>query len=496
MHDDQHRRDLQGHQSRIGPWYVLQSRNPAAPGMRDETLLGFVRKGRVKARSIVRGPTTHQLWRFACQVKGLGREFGLCYSCGGSIQRDAQLCPQCNRLQDPPADPDVFLEGQGALPTAAEPAAAPPSPVAAGALQETRQTPIFKELKLPPLPDFPTIGSPPPAPLPEPPAPLVQRSLHRPRRSRAAARAGRVTASGASVPATGRGAPRGTGAHARPAGPRTRRTGPMPVAPTSVPPAPARDGPRSATRTMSSSAPRTWRRRFSSGSTRTRPPRKPPPTSTTASPWSGPGALTSRPAPTAAHAASAERARKILLVLVLLVGVLAAAVLALNVRACSATPAPRPVEVDGPDRRRPLPRPREEVPRRRRPPHHRAATGGARPSAPTGALVLPAPPPDPLTESDEAPVPPSIPPHPPGTRPASPRRSHHSRPHRADRPRVDRQCPRPSPRAAAVSDDVIPKVNPPCADESPVPRDDGPVAPLARSDNARSDGTDAASRPR
>src|SRR5687768_1935428 len=49
--------------SRIGPWYVLQSRNPAAPGMKYETLLGFVRKGRVKARSIVRGPTTHQLWQ-------------------------------------------------------------------------------------------------------------------------------------------------------------------------------------------------------------------------------------------------------------------------------------------------------------------------------------------------------------------------------------------------------------------------------------------------
>lgn len=97
--------------SRIGPWYVLQSRNPAAPGMKYDTLLGFVHKGRVKARSIVRGPTTHQLWRFACQVKGLSREFGLCYSCGGSIARDAQVCPQCNRLQDAPADPDTFIEG-------------------------------------------------------------------------------------------------------------------------------------------------------------------------------------------------------------------------------------------------------------------------------------------------------------------------------------------------------------------------------------------------
>src|ERR1700743_795596 len=30
---------------RIGPWYVLQHRNPAAPGMKWETLLAFVRKG-------------------------------------------------------------------------------------------------------------------------------------------------------------------------------------------------------------------------------------------------------------------------------------------------------------------------------------------------------------------------------------------------------------------------------------------------------------------
>src|SRR5579884_1005595 len=55
----------QATKARIGPWYVLQTRNPAAPGMKFETLLAFVRKGRIKPRSIVRGPTTHQLWRFA-----------------------------------------------------------------------------------------------------------------------------------------------------------------------------------------------------------------------------------------------------------------------------------------------------------------------------------------------------------------------------------------------------------------------------------------------
>lgn len=95
---------------RIGPWYVLQNRNPAAPGMKWETLLTFISKGRVKPQSIIRGPTTHQLWRFAAHVKGLSREFGICHSCGAAIERDATVCMHCNRMQDPPANPDSLLE--------------------------------------------------------------------------------------------------------------------------------------------------------------------------------------------------------------------------------------------------------------------------------------------------------------------------------------------------------------------------------------------------
>jgi hypothetical protein len=126
----------QATKARIGPWYVFQSRNPAAPGMKFETLLGFIHKGRVKARSVVRGPTTHQLWRFAAHVKGISREFGICYSCGGAIARTAGLCPHCNRLQEPPADPDVFIEGQQSFAPAAVPEPVvrnlAPTPLAAG----------------------------------------------------------------------------------------------------------------------------------------------------------------------------------------------------------------------------------------------------------------------------------------------------------------------------------------------------------------------------
>jgi hypothetical protein len=83
----------------------------------------------------VRGPTTHQLWRFAAHVKGLSREFGVCYSCGGAIQATVSLCPHCNRPQQPPANADAFLEGQGDAP----------------AKQLKQADPVMRELEMTPL---------------------------------------------------------------------------------------------------------------------------------------------------------------------------------------------------------------------------------------------------------------------------------------------------------------------------------------------------------
>lgn len=102
----------QATRARIGPWSVLQTRNPSAPGMKYSTLLSLVKKGQVTPRSIVRGPTTHQLWRFASKVKGLSREFGLCWGCGQEIDHTTSTCPHCQRSQEPPAAPDTLVEGR------------------------------------------------------------------------------------------------------------------------------------------------------------------------------------------------------------------------------------------------------------------------------------------------------------------------------------------------------------------------------------------------
>jgi hypothetical protein len=111
----------QATRARIGPWYVMQSKNPSAPGMKCNTLLALIRKGQITPRSVIRGPTTFQLWRFAARVKGISREFGLCYSCGAELQRTSTFCPRCSRSQELPPNPDVLLENEPQQPASKTP---------------------------------------------------------------------------------------------------------------------------------------------------------------------------------------------------------------------------------------------------------------------------------------------------------------------------------------------------------------------------------------
>ena len=84
-------------------------------------------------------------------VKGLSREFGLCYSCGGKIEPSSTVCPQCNRLQLPPLNPNALL-GSGD-------AESPPGEVAMTGTVATAapaMPPIKKAPKPPAAPEEPT----------------------------------------------------------------------------------------------------------------------------------------------------------------------------------------------------------------------------------------------------------------------------------------------------------------------------------------------------
>jgi hypothetical protein len=51
------------------------------------------------------------MWTFASRVKGLSREFGLCWYCGEGIETTAETCNRCSHSQVPPSDAQAaFLD--------------------------------------------------------------------------------------------------------------------------------------------------------------------------------------------------------------------------------------------------------------------------------------------------------------------------------------------------------------------------------------------------
>ncbi|MGA3065227.1 MAG: hypothetical protein ABSF29_00110 [Tepidisphaeraceae bacterium] len=138
----------QSTRSRLGPWYVLQTRNPSAPGMKFATLLALVRRGQVTAKTVIRGPTTHQFWRFAGRVKGVSREFGYCWSCSTAMTTTAVNCPRCGKGQEPPANPDIFLEGEAPPKTLFVDVSPKSGAMGAGGLPEASAAPEMEGLEI------------------------------------------------------------------------------------------------------------------------------------------------------------------------------------------------------------------------------------------------------------------------------------------------------------------------------------------------------------
>jgi hypothetical protein len=151
----------QSTRSRLGPWYVLQTRNPYAPGMKYNTILALIRRGQVTPKSVIRGPTTGQFWRFAGRVKGISREFQLCWACGSSIVTSAVSCARCGKTQELPPNPDALLEGESAAKTLyvdVSPKSAITTP--GGSLPEASPAPEMPGFEIPKTkPNVPSAGA-------------------------------------------------------------------------------------------------------------------------------------------------------------------------------------------------------------------------------------------------------------------------------------------------------------------------------------------------
>jgi hypothetical protein len=83
---------------RSGLWFVHTNHSTSA-GISFEAVCSLIHQHLLMPDSIVRGPASGQLYRLARSIRGLGREFGLCYSCGGDVDTSETVCPHCDRLQ-------------------------------------------------------------------------------------------------------------------------------------------------------------------------------------------------------------------------------------------------------------------------------------------------------------------------------------------------------------------------------------------------------------
>lgn len=80
----------------MGPWFVRDKLNPFRPGCSYEVLKKQIASGRVKAMSVIRGPTTHQFWAVARNVPGVANLLGYCHKCSNHVSPEDRFCPTCN----------------------------------------------------------------------------------------------------------------------------------------------------------------------------------------------------------------------------------------------------------------------------------------------------------------------------------------------------------------------------------------------------------------
>ncbi len=90
--DETTRKRVQG---LTGQWFLYDSNNPSGPGVGWAKFRRLVGQGKVLKTSVVRGPATGGLWRFAYQTPGIAGRLGICHNCGTEVTRSDSSCGTC-----------------------------------------------------------------------------------------------------------------------------------------------------------------------------------------------------------------------------------------------------------------------------------------------------------------------------------------------------------------------------------------------------------------
>lgn len=79
----------------MGPWFIRDLKRPFHPGCSYETLTTLLERGQVTKYTVLRGPTTKQLWTVAKHVPGIAHLLGYCHACDASVDPGDHGCHVC-----------------------------------------------------------------------------------------------------------------------------------------------------------------------------------------------------------------------------------------------------------------------------------------------------------------------------------------------------------------------------------------------------------------
>jgi len=142
--DDETRRETL---ARMGPWYIRSEAHPYMPGCSWEQLARFVANGVVTRATIVRGPTTRQLWMKARRVPGVAHLLGTCHACRAKVDPKSAACPACRASFGAPLDRDSLGLTDGTEAIRAHPETADAAPLSAFATNDELREGLHDEVR-------------------------------------------------------------------------------------------------------------------------------------------------------------------------------------------------------------------------------------------------------------------------------------------------------------------------------------------------------------
>lgn len=102
----------------MGPWFIRDESRPFAPGLSYEMIIKAVENGSIGKYTLLRGPTSRQLWTVARHVRGVAHLLGYCHACDAPVDGADLLgvadpaCLQCNASFSVSSTPEWIESGE------------------------------------------------------------------------------------------------------------------------------------------------------------------------------------------------------------------------------------------------------------------------------------------------------------------------------------------------------------------------------------------------